>query len=284
MIIDFRVRPPFKSFLTLRHFKSMSPKGDVAEESILSLGRQYIPSAAQRSIGLFMREMDEAGINMACVMGRTNDRDPETPPTSNDDTAELARLYPDRLIPFAALNPLSENAISELERTVGGMNFKGISMDLGNCEMYADAPRLDPIYKKAEEFKCIVSLTTSMYLGSDLSFSDPVHIQRTANRFPGVTFVVPHACWPYIDQALALPVVCPNVYLIPDFYLAIPNMPSADNILRAANSYLQRRILFASGYPFRGLKQSVTEWSDKAWEKNALQDSLYYNAARILKL
>ena len=76
----------------------------------------------------------------------------------------------------------------------------------------------------------------------------------------------------------------PNLYLAPDCYFYVEDMPMAGEMLKAANTFLRYQVLFASSYPVRGLKQSVTDWTARNWNEESLRLSLYENAARLLKL
>jgi predicted TIM-barrel fold metal-dependent hydrolase len=78
---------------------------------------------------------------------------------------------------------------------------------------------------------------------------------------------------------------CPNIYLVPDFYMHIPNMAGADEFLKAANFFLSYRLLYASSYPVRPLGQSVRQFSDLAFSDDAIRRRcLGENAGRLLGL
>lgn len=286
MIIDFRVRPPYKSLAALKHFRPelLLPKASPLLESPSSLGRQFIPSAQSRSIARFMEELDEAGIGKAVVMGRVNDKTPDIPRSDNADILELAQAHSDRLIPFACVDPRDADAPDQAERCLGKQGFRGLSFDLGYIEFYPDDPRMLPIYEAAQKHRAVVSLAASSYIGPDLSYSDPTRLQRVASRFNNVTFVLPHACWPHFAQAIGVATMCPNVYLSPDVFISVPNAPFAGEMIRAANSFLKGKIVFASSYPIRGLKESVENWARLDLDFDALWQAYYYNAARILQL
>ena len=85
-------------------------------------------------------------------------------------------------------------------------------------------------------------------------------------------------------QAIGVAASCPNVYLAPDLYMTIPHIPYARDLVDAANSVLMSKIVFASSYPMRGLKQSVDEWAALPLSEHARMYTMYYNGARLLKL
>jgi len=94
--------------------------------------------------------------------------------------------------------------------------------------------------------------------------------------------VVAHGCWPHVERMLAVAMRCPNVYLVPDCYVYIDCMPFADTYIEAANSFLKYRTIFGSTYPERSLKQTIEGWKKRPWDPEALELSLYGNAARLL--
>ena len=93
---------------------------------------------------------------------------------------------------------------------------------------------------------------------------------------------ISHGGWPQVQSMLAVAMRCPNVYLVPDCYVYIDCMPFADTYIEAANSFLKYRTIFGSTYPERSLKQTIEGWKKRPWDPEALELSLYGNAARLL--
>ena len=166
------------------------------------------------------------------------------------------------------------------------MGFKGISVDPGwlNPPLKGDDPIFTPVYDKCAELGGILVMSVSAALGPDLTYSDPVIVQHVATRYPGMKIVVAHGCWPHVERMLAVAMRCPNVYLMPDCYLYIPGWPYARDYVKAANSYLKYRTLYASAYPLRGFEQCYKGWCAQPFEPDALKANLYDNAARLLGL
>ena len=227
-----------------------------------------------------MQEKDETETERAVIMGRKAD---EYGSVDNDEIDELARAYPGRFIPFAGVNPNLPGQVEEIER-VAAMGFRGVGIDAGwlRRPLYHDDPVFDPIYAKCQELGMIVSLTSSFMLGPDLSYSEPCAIQRVAMKYPNMKIVVPHGCWPHVHTALAVAIRCPNVYLMPDCYIYIDGFALSDEYIKAANTYLKYRILYASSYPVRSLSQCLRGWKSRGFTDEALQNTLYDNAARLL--
>lgn len=289
MIIDFAVRPPYKGFLSLvPSFRSGPPPKDSRHVSPWAYDCEPAPSKVQGSMELFISEMDEAGISQAVVNhegGRSDPRYGSVFAVSNDDIAELGELYPGRFHLFGGidLNDVPA-AVAEVERVVGEMGFKGITVNAGWSDppVYVDDKRFYPIYDKCQELDAILSLTHSIFMGPDLSYVEPIRLQHIAADFPDLLIVVPHGGWPHVMEFLGIAFMYPNVWLAPDFYVFRPGIPGATHYIEAANFYLADRFLFSSVYPSRPLKQSVEEFKQLPLRPEVLERALYKNAAWIL--
>ena len=198
MIIDARVRPPYKSLQQVL----ASPPGarPAVKRSPLISGYERPQSMVQKSFLLFMEEMDEAGVDKGILVGRQAGHRI----VSNDEIAELRDKYPDRFpVALAGINGSDViAAVQEIERTVKGMRFNGIALDPGWCvpPLYVDDKRIYPIYKRCAELDGVLYLTCSLMQGPDISYAEPFRIQRVANDFPTLKIVVVHfpfltRCW-----------------------------------------------------------------------------------------
>jgi predicted TIM-barrel fold metal-dependent hydrolase len=278
MVIDFRIRPPAKSFLGL----SILNKG---YKGPTRMGVEPAPSFMQDSMDLLIEEMQEAGIVKGVIMGRQSA--PVYGSVPNDEIAEILKEYPGHFEAFGGVNLMDiKAAVAEVDRAIKELSFKGIAVDPGWSEvpMTADDRRVYPIYAKCDELGVPVAITTSIYVGPDISYSLPASLHRVAKDFPSLNIVVPHAAWPWVNEMLGVAFASTNIWLAPDFYLNIPNMPGATHYVEAANYYLSDRLIYASSYPVRPLKESIEEFKSRPINDEAKEKALYKNAARLLKL
>lgn len=289
MVIDFRVRPPYGGFLNsgiMRRWMNVS--ADPRQRPATGYGREPVPSLENGgSMPLFMEEMDQAGIRTAVVMGRRNAMPGDGfSDQKNNELRELADRHPGRFLCFAGIDPLERDAPAEVERCMETMGFRGISLEPGWCSpaLYADDSRLDVLYEICAARGAIVSLTLSPHIGPDISYARPDAVQRACRKHPSLNFVVMHACWPFFADIIGAAMFTPNLYLAPDCYFYVDDMPMADEMLKAANTFLKYQVLFASSYPVRGLVQSVADWRRRGWHNDSLELALYGNAARLLGL
>ncbi|QXW01326.1 amidohydrolase family protein [Rhodococcus globerulus] len=283
MIVDFRVRPPYKSFTKLHIFQPRDPNPDPLTAKGFQLDLPPYRSRDESSMGAFVEEMDEAGIDVGVVMGRT--APPAAGSVSNDEIAEILTAHPGRFVGFGSVDVTNpKSAIAEVDRCVD-LGFKGIAFDNGYFPLYDDDESIFPIYERCQEKGLVASITSSLFLGPDLTYCDPVHLQRVASRFSDLKIVVPHGGWPHVTQICGVAYRHTNVYLVPDIYLNMPNTPGTSGYLEAAHSYLGRRLLFASSYPVRPMGQSVEQFRNLPFQTEELRARcLGQNAVDLLGL
>jgi uncharacterized protein len=282
MIIDARVRPPFKS---LKQVLAAAPGSrPPVKRSPLVSGYERPPSMVQKSLDLFMEEMDEAGVEKGILVGRQAGHRI----VSNDDIAELRNMYPDRFpVAIAGIDGNDEKAaIREVERTIKDMGFKGIAMDPGWSvpPLYVDDKSLYPIYSKSAELGGILYLTCSLMQGPDISYAEPARIQRVANAFPTLQIVVVHGAFPFTNEMLGVMIAnapLGNLWVAPDFFQFIPGFAGAQDWVEAANHYMGDRMLYASSYPVRPIKQSLEEFRRFRYEPEVLENIMAKNAANL---
>lgn len=284
MAIDFRIRPPYGESKKQVLFKGLLPAKNRLDEAPLSIGKRRVASAIAGSVEQMVMEMDLAGIDVGVLMGRRTNN-PVYGDAKTSELFELSAKYPGRFVVFAGIHPDDPDWREQIE-DAKKKGAKGIAVDGGwhvNA-LRCDDPKLMPIYEAAESNGLIASITSSIYLGPDVTYSDPAAIQRVSNKFPKLKIVVPHACWPHTPTMLGVALICPNIYLAPDCYFYNKHIPLADAIADAANGYLMKQLLFASSYPVAGFQAALDGWAARPLSREALLNSLHYNAARLLDL
>ena len=65
MLIDFRVRPPYKTNLTTSLYNKPAPSSDPTKQSIFLIGKERVPSAEARSISAAC-SMSSSVANCSC--------------------------------------------------------------------------------------------------------------------------------------------------------------------------------------------------------------------------
>lgn len=284
---DFRIRPCYKGYMNLGIVKSWRnvPK-EPRKLRTTGFERRPVPSVDKADVDLMMKEMEAAGVVGGVLMGRET-KNPVYGGVPNDDLYELTQKYPGKLYAFAGICPHDgDAALAEIERCVKELGFKGVSLDPGWCApaVYAHDKRIWPIYELCEQLGVPVSIAMSAYTGPDLSYTDPTPMIPVLQKFKNLQFVICHGAWPKVQEILGVCAVCPNVWLVPDAYFYVRNMPFGDQFVRAANGWMKYRTLFGTGYPIRGHEQVVENWCQRGLEPEALRLTMYDNAKYLLNL
>lgn len=254
-IIDFRLRPPLKGFLGMVMYAEAARRDRITRQH----GMEPAPSAQAKSMPMLLQEMDAAGVTLGVVMGRYSG---VYGSVSNQDVADIVKAHPGRFIGIGSVDPGDrKNAFKQIDEALA-LGLKGINIEPGAypAPMYADDPRLYPVYAHCEDKRIPVVAMAGGNAGPDLSYTFPAHIDRVARDFPELRLAISHGGWPWVNEILHIAFRRPNVYVSPDQYLC--NMPGMDDYLKAANGYLSERFLYASSYPFISVKD-YAEWFRK---------------------
>ena len=283
-VVDFRVQPPYGSFLDMHFFRDL--RADTSLDARLPFGtdRAPNPSKEQGSLDLFLAEMDEAGIAHAVIVGqRSADK---WGLVSNDDISFLVNAYPLLFTGFAGIDPSDGDAPDQVSRAVEDLGLRGVALLPGWNEppLGDDDPAVMRVYERCVQHGVPVIVTASHYIGGDMNHAHPVHPQHVVDALPDLPLIIGHGCWPWTTAATALAMRYPNVYLMPEFYMYTPDMPGAVDYVSAANSFLKERTLYSSCYPSRTLKEASELFMALPLSADAQHHAMRLNGRRLLGL
>lgn len=283
MIIDFRVRPPFKGFEKL----SLFGKTKAFQEYPFNTPKtRSIQSALDHSMPLFLEEMKEAGISKGVVLPRNSTT--IWGGVSNDVVMAGVHEYSDALIGFGAIDLTIgiREAVEEVERCVTKLGCRGIVVEPGFCNppLKPDYPQMYPIYDRCAQLGVPIVLTMSMLAGPDISYARPDAVQRAAKDFPSLQFIIAHAAYPYALEAVSVCCITPNVWLLPDLYMHVETVVGREFFARAMGMTHGKRIIFGSAYPFRDMRQSVEDAKSFDLPEEFYKNLMYRNAEELLSM
>ena len=283
-VIDFRVRPPYGHFTQEWFF------GKATLERFSKQTNMSTPESAQKvAMELFIKEMDEAGVERGVVWPRTSfgifgSKNGNT--DANEDMVALLNQYPDRFSAAAAIDVFDAGHTEDIiNKYVLEGPCCAIIMEPGMAaEWRFDDRRLYPIYEKCERTGIPVFHTTGMSW-TRLSDSVPFAVDNVAADFPNLKIVISHAVWPWITQAIWTILTKKNVYLLPDMYMF--NHPGwQEYAVAITNPLMNENMLYGSAYPFSGLKDSI-DYSIKNYnfqDEKTKENYFYLNAKKILNI
>ena len=208
----------------------------------------------------------------------------------NDEVLAAAEANPDVLIPFASVDPHKgklgvREAVELIERGVRGFKFHP------NTQAFWPNDRAwYPLYEVIAEAGLIAlfhSGTTGIGAGMPggggvkLKYSNPMLVDDVAADFPELDIILAHPSFPWQEEALAVAVHKPNVYIdlsgwSPKYFPEI--------LVRYTNTLLKEKMLFGSDYPLITPDRWLADF-----EKLEIRDEvrplvLKENAARLLGL
>ena len=175
MVIDFRIRPPYKGFMNLGIVRNwQSVPDDPRKMRPTGFERLPVPSMEHASVDMLVDEMKAAGITTGVLHGR-HTGNARYGAVSNAEVNELLLRYPGLFVALAGISPNAPDALEEIEHCVRDWGFKGVALDPGWCSpaMYATDPKIEPILDLCQQLGVFVSITMSAYGGPDLSYCDP---------------------------------------------------------------------------------------------------------------
>lgn len=276
-IIDMRNRPTF-----LHAFFGAEP-GTPSYDVVGWLNRRVgsrDPDHFTRTpdLAAYLREIKAAGITHAVMVGRST----PTVRISNDALADLVRRSEGVLIGVASVDPLDlgrDGAVAEAKRAVRELGLRGINLDAGFYAepMRADDERLLPLYEACEQLG-VPAFVMSGPTTPDLSFNDPLALDRLAATFPKLPIVCSHGFYPNIDAILTVAFRHENVFVSPDMYTFAPG---GGRYVEAANGFLRDQFLFGSSYPFRPMRQGVEDFRALGLNEASLEAAFWGNPARL---
>ena len=117
--------------------------------------------------------------------------------------------------------------------------------------------------------------------GIKLRLSDPMLLDDVAADFPGLTVILAHPSVPWADSAISMATHKSNVFI--DLSGWSPKyFPPA--LVRAANSYLQDKVLFGTDYPLLTPERWLRDFETLDLKPNVRPKILKDNAVRVLGL
>lgn len=158
----------------------------------------------------WIEELDHHGVQSAAIIASI--------PGDEASVLTAAAHHPDRLIPYAMVNPRATWSADALANVKVACLFP--AMHLYSIQDDCSKPVFEwaQCHNRAVFVHCgVLSVGVRKKLGLaspfDLKFSNPVDIHAVAVRYPDVPIIVPHFGAGYFREALMLADLCPNVYL-----------------------------------------------------------------------
>jgi predicted TIM-barrel fold metal-dependent hydrolase len=168
-----------------------------------------------------------------------------------DEAEKLVADYPGRFASTAVISPgLGMADVREVRARLADEWVVGLWLHTHSWDRRFDHADLYPYYALASEFDVPVAMQAGTSGGLFPSeCGQPIGIDRPAIYFPDTRFVLSHTGWPWVDEAVAMALKFPNVFLGTAAYPPRHWNPAVVNFLTGPG---KRKVLFGSNFPTVG--------------------------------
>jgi uncharacterized protein len=208
----------------------------------------------------------------------------------NDQVLAAARANPDVLIPFGSVDPhKGKLAVREAQSLIEA-GVRGFKFHPNTQAFWPNQREFYPLYEVIAEAGLIAlfhSGTTGIGAGMPggggvrLKYSNPMAVDDVAADFPGLDIILAHPSFPWQDEALAIAVHKPNVYIdlsgwSPKYF--------PENLIRYTNTLLKHKMLFGSDFPLITPDRWLSDFEKLPIRDEVRPMVLKDNAIRLLGL
>jgi predicted TIM-barrel fold metal-dependent hydrolase len=208
----------------------------------------------------------------------------------NDAVLEAARANPDVMIPFGSVDPHKGKLGVREARELIDAGVRGFKFHPNTQAFWPNDPEHFPLYEVIAEAGLIAlfhSGTTGIGAGMPggggvrLKYSNPMAVDDVAAEFPSMDIILAHPSFPWQDEALAIAVHKPNVYIdlsgwSPKYFPEI--------LIQYTNTRLKDKMLFGSDYPLLSPDRWLSDFEKLPIKDEVRPLVLKENAARLLRL
>lgn len=215
--------------------------------------------------------MDEAGIEKAVVM--TYADAPVLNPNALEYIYDACKKYPDRLIPYARINPHADNAATLLEEAIVDLKMKGLKIHQESVTAAAHHDSVIRLVKKAAEFDAPI-----LFHSGDEALSLPQQFTKLAEAAPEATIILAHmGGYHHTDDAIQ---VCEKY---DNLLLDTSACPYPQKIKEAIERLGANRVLFGSDGPGCNPKLELQKVKRIGLSENEEQMVFHDNIASLLE-
>ncbi|MFH1485857.1 MAG: amidohydrolase family protein [Chloroflexota bacterium] len=148
-----------------------------------------------------------------------------------------------------------------------------LALSLSAC-----APGANPLENVPLEGGTVAGFWLGLWHGiiAPITFIDDV-----ARDFPGLTVIMAHPAWPWVEEQIAVLLHKGNVYMdlsgwAPKYF--------PESLKREINGRLQDKVMFGSDYPDIAPKRWLDEFEAGGYKPEVMEKVLFKNAIQVLNL
>jgi hypothetical protein len=212
------------------------------------------------------------------------------PAISSEEIAAKAAQHSDVLIPFGSVDPRRADAVARARSLVADHGVRGFKFHPSLQAFAPNDTEFYPLWEAIESLGVPALFHTGQTgigaglpggRGIKLRLSDPMLLDDVAADFPGLTVILAHPSVPWAASSISIATHKANAYI--DLSGWSPKYFPAD-LVRAANSYLQDKVLFGTDYPLLTPERWLRDFEALEFKPDARAKILKANAVKVLGL
>jgi len=265
------------------------PQDPVTEE-LLAAASSYFGSAPMQPTAQDVADYYRERNMLAVVFTVDDEAGMGRKRLGNAEVLEAARANPDVMIPFASVDPHKGKLGIREAREWIDTGARGFKFHPNTQAFWPNDQSFYPLYEVIEGAGLIAlfhSGTTGIGAGMPggggvhLKYSNPMCIDDVAADFPNLNIILAHPSFPWQEEALAIAVHKPNVYIdlsgwSPKYFPPI--------LVQYTNTRLRDKMLFGSDFPLISPDRWLKDFAGLPIKDEVRPLILKDNAVRALKL
>jgi predicted TIM-barrel fold metal-dependent hydrolase len=212
----------------------------------------------------------------------------------------VAKKYPDKIIPFAHIDPRRPGTIAFVKKCIEEWGAKGLKLHPSAGFNPEDTETLNLIEAIADYRIPVITHTGPSVVPTSSRYCDPIYLDKMLLRFPEVNVIAAHMASGYRQQLCAFAWYRPNLYTeisMSQFIVRKDGYPAFARAIReAVNAFGPDRVLFGTDSPFSwgiiseksfvtAIKELATKAPDDAkFTESEIEKLLGLNAKQLLNI
>jgi predicted TIM-barrel fold metal-dependent hydrolase len=265
------------------------PQDPVTEE-LLAAASSYFGSAPNQPTAQDVADYYRERNILAVVFNVDDEAGMGRKRLGSREVLEVAAANPDIMIPFVSVDPHKGKLAVREARELIEAGARGFKFHPNTQAFWPNDRTFYPLYEVIAEAGLIAlfhSGTTGIGAGMPggggvrLKYSNPMCIDDVAADFPGLDIILAHPSFPWQEEALAIAVHKPNVYIdlsgwSPKYFPEI--------LVQYINTRLRNKMLFGSDFPLIAPDRWLADFEKLPIKDEVRPLVLKQNAAKLLQL
>jgi predicted TIM-barrel fold metal-dependent hydrolase len=197
-----------------------------------------------------------------------------------DEVEKLVRRWPGRFVATLVVDPEQGMAgVREARARLAEPWVAGLYVHTHSWDRRLDHADYYPYYALCAELDVPVAMqagTSGGLMPSECGH--PITIDRPALYFPETRFVLSHTGWPWVDEAVAMALKFPNVYLGTAAYPPRHWAPAVKDFLRGPG---RDKVVFGTNFPTVGHRHALAQVDELGLDPH-VRDALLSGTARAV--